>query len=77
MRPKIVLVYKAARTNAEFCADYMTVDDKNTLPRWYTSDLDKNIFACFYCGWLTGKYGAEVAKAMYEKIVRGEDAKPN
>ena len=56
MTEKIKGLYKKALKNELFLVSIKSADN-DEKPKWYSSELEKNIFATVYYGWLVGLYG--------------------
>lgn len=58
MTEKVKKIYKSGLKNNEFLQSIKEADgDKK--PNMFSSNLEKNIFATIYYGWLVGKYGSD------------------
>tara|TARA_R110000744_G_scaffold357580_2_gene464454 strand:+ start:7849 stop:8082 length:234 start_codon:yes stop_codon:yes gene_type:complete len=58
MTDKVKNIYKKGLKNDEFLFEIEAADgDKK--PNLFSSNVEKNIFATIYYGWLVGKYGKD------------------
>ena len=63
MTEKIKMIYESGKKNNQFIKDIFDADG-DTVPNFFSPDLNKNIFATIYYGWLVGKYGKEWKKNL-------------
>ena len=61
MTEKVKKIYESGLKNNEFLWAIKEADRRNK-PNMFSSDLEKNIFATIYYGWLVGKYGSDLVK---------------
>ena len=69
MTEKVKKIYKSGLKNNEFLQSIKEADgDKK--PNMFSSNLEKNIFATIYYGWLVGFHGIVTGKQItYIKII--------
>ena len=67
MTPKVKRTFKAAKADIEFC-EAMSTSTGNHVPRFYSDDLIKTLFATMYLGWLLNKWGVSSFNTFYENL---------
>ena len=56
MTPRVLKLWVGLKYNKRFLNQMKSIDNEDQLSIWPTSDIVKNIWACWYYGWLVAQY---------------------